>query len=328
MVKLFIGVDISKDWIDFATFDSINLKAVAGERVKNDQKSIAKFLRTFKKEHPDLHVVFEHTGAYGLELALTLEHFEITYSVVPAYEIQMSIGLKRGKNDVIDACRIAEYACINSHKLKPFKLPSKILSKIKDLLTYRAQLTRIMAGLKNSLKAHKLNNKTSEMSFITKDIEKKIQAFDTDIDKIEKQVLDLIYSDPELNKNYGFITSVKGVGLIIAAYVIVSTGNFTLFTDPRKFNCYAGMAPFEHSSGSSIKGATKTSHLANKTLKTLLRNGDQSAMVYDPQLKKYKKRKLEEGKKPQVIANAVACKLVYRIFATVKRQSNFILLAN
>lgn len=36
---------------------------------------------------------------------------------------------------------------------------------------------------------------------------------------------------------------------MIAATMIVYTNNFTAFEDPRKFNCFAGLAPFSYSSG-------------------------------------------------------------------------------
>ena len=106
--------------------------------------------------------------------------------------------------------------------------------------------------------------------------------------------------------------------------MLVYTNNFTSFENPRKFNCYAGLAPFEHSSGTSIKKKTKTSNLRNKTMKTLLYNGANSAAIYDKELKAYYKRKTKEGKPHQLIMNNIACKLVYRIFAVVNREEPFV----
>lgn len=72
-------------------------------------------------------------------------------------------------------------------------------------------------------------------------------------------------------------------GLVTAVALILATNNFTAFSDSRKFASYCGpgrraVAPFEHTSGTSIRGRTKTSHLANKriarrTVKALLSNG-------------------------------------------------------
>src|SRR5690606_6198583 len=95
--------------------------------------------------------------------------------------------------------------------------------------------------------------------------------------------------------------------------------------DPRKFNCFTGLAPFENSSGLKA-GVTKTSHYRHKYLKALFFNGANSAARYDPQLKKYYQRKKEQGKAHLSIMNAIACKLVSRAFATVKRQSPYLVL--
>ncbi|MCF8460716.1 MAG: transposase [Flavobacteriales bacterium] len=101
--------------------------------------------------------------------------------------------------------------------------------------------------------------------------------------------------------------------------MLVLTNNFASFENARKFNCYAGLAPFEHSSGSSIKSKTRTSPLRNRKTKALLLNRANSAAVHDTELRSYFKRKTGEGKHRMVVLNAIACKLVYRIFAVVNR---------
>jgi transposase len=330
MKKVFIGIDVSKDWIDYAVCNADIQIIDRSARINNDPDSITSFcknvLKRFGKEN--LYVVYEHTGNYGLLLGCVLESFSILYSVMPAIEIKLSSGLKRGKTDNVDATRIAEYAATNQHKLKPTRLPSETILQLKELITYRSQLVKISTQLKNSLKAHQINSKISHLKTITEDIEQKINDLHNDIKKIEAQIKSLISQETELNKNFEFVSSVKGIGLMIAAYMLVTTNNFTSFSDPRKYNCYAGLAPFEHSSGTSIRGKTTTSNYANKTIRTLLHNGAMSAANYDPQLKKYYNKKRSEGKNHNSIINAIACKLIYRAFATVKRQSNFILLAN
>ena len=65
------------------------------------------------------------------------------------------------------------------------------------------------------------------------------------------------------------------------------------------------------------------SHLGNKTIKTLLSNGANSASKWDPQLRAYYKRKEAEGKDHKLIVNSISCKLVNRVFAVVKRQTPY-----
>ena len=106
---------------------------------------------------------------------------------------------------------------------------------------------------------------------------------------------------------------------MIAAYMIVTTGNFTLFDNARQYNCYPGGAPFGHTSGISLREPSRTSSLANKTMKSLLYIGAHSAASFDPELAAYTQRKLAKKKHKQSVINAVACKLVGRAFAVVKR---------
>ncbi len=330
MKKVFIGIDISKDWIDYASYQAGTGITGPAMRVSNDLDALTVLCQRLCKRFgkSTLYVVFEHTGSYGLLLGCVLESCSIPYSIVPALEIKLSLGMTRGKSDAVDAARIAEYAAVNEHKLKPFRLPSEVLLQLKELLTYRAQLVKICTQLKNSLKAHKISSKISHLDIVAKDIEEKINDFANDIERMEEEIKLLITKEPELKKNFGYITSVKGIGLMIAAYMLVTTNNFTSFDNPRKYNCYAGLAPFEHSSGTSIRGKTKTSNLANKTIKALLYSGAMSAANYDPQLKKYYTRKRAEGKEHKTVINAIACKLTSRAFATVKRQSDFVTLTN
>ena len=52
--------------------------------------------------------------------------------------------------------------------------------------------------------------------------------------------------------------------------MIVVTEGFTRFDNARQFNCYAGLAPFQYTSGSSQHSKARVSHRANKEMKALL----------------------------------------------------------
>lgn len=329
MKRIFVGIDISKDSLDLAICKGENHQAADLKKIGNNFKDIDQICNHLVKKfgREDLWFCLEHTGHYGLLLRCLLEQKELNYTAVPALEIQNSIGITRGKNDKVDARRIAEYASVHAYKLNASHLPGEELFKIKQLLTYRAQLVKNKTQYKNSLKAHTLANQLTHADFITDSLKLKIQELDKEVTQLEKQIEERLTSTAQLRDNYRYVSSVKGIGLVIAASLLVVTQNFTAFDDPRKFTCYAGLAPFENSSG-TVRGKTQTSDLANKTIKKLLHNGANSAINHDPQMKKYYRRKLAEGKNDRVVKNAIACKLVYRAFATVKRQSSYIVLQN
>jgi len=68
------------------------------------------------------------------------------------------------------------------------------------------------------------------------------------------------------------------------------------------------------------------SHLANKKIKSLLSNAVPVAIRLDPQIQKYQKAKLNEGKARGIIVNNIKNKLIQRVFAVVKRQSPYVIL--
>ncbi len=115
-----------------------------------------------------------------------------------------------------------------------------------------------------------------------------------------------------------------GVGPQTAINLIVTTRCFSTFENWRQLACYAGVAPFEYRSGTSIRGKTKVNHIANKKLKSLLNMAALSAKRHDKQLKEYYERKIQEGKNGMSVMNALRCKIISRVFATIKRETPYV----
>lgn len=102
--------------------------------------------------------------------------------------------------------------------------------------------------------------------------------------------------------------------------MIIATNEFKDISDPKKFACYAGVAPFEHTSGTSIRGKSRVSHKANKPMKTLLHMSALVAVNYNDDLKQYYQRKLQENKNKMSVLNAIRNKLIHRVFACVREN--------
>lgn len=322
----FIGGDLSKETIDLVVCSQSGEIQRDSKRVRNDLGGFEAMWEWLTKKSIDPKkslFCFEHTGTYGLLLFSWLSAKEIDYCVEPALQIKRSVGMTRGKNDKIDAKRIAQYAYKQRDTLNSFTFPAKALLRIKQQLTYRDQLVRIRTSFMNSIKAHQQYEQVLNTDEISQDIKVQIEALTASIDRVEQQIHTIIREDKSLEKNFILAKSVKGVGLLIAAFILVSTNNFESFENGRKFSCYAGIAPFEHSSG-QYKGKTRVSHLANKRIKALLSNGANSAIRWDPEIRSYYKRKTAEGKDHKLVVNAICCKLVNRVFAVVQRGTPFV----
>ena len=117
------------------------------------------------------------------------------------------------------------------------------------------------------------------------------------------------------------ITSVVGIGFVTSVNLMIYTNGFTMIRDARKLACYCGVAPFEYSSGSSIRGRTRGSFMANKKLKCNLHMASLSAVKLDSALKAYYERKVAEGKSKMSVLNAVNNKLLARVVAVVNNRN-------
>jgi len=147
---------------------------------------------------------------------------------------------------------------------------------------------------------------------------------DKQIKQTEQEIQASIQASESLNRLFKLVVSVKGIGLIIGAHLLVCTNGFTAFENARQFACYIGIAPFGHTSGSSIKKPDQVSHLANKKMKTLISNGAMSALQWDQEIKTYYHRKIGENKNKFLVQNNVKNKLIQRVFAVVKRGTPYV----
>ena len=318
-----LGIDVSKKTIDVKLHHAgVHLK------LDNTVKGYKSLLVWVEKQTGlslgQVVICFEHTGLYSLPLAVFLSKQKITFCMESALQIKRSLGLTRGKNDSIDAKRIAEYAYLRKEQLKPFILPSINVLKLQKLLSLRERIVKQRAGFISSMKEYKAILKQREHKLMFSVHKKTIYFMSKQVDSLEKEIIDLVCSDEVMKELYDLMVSVKGVGLILASNLLVVTNCFMGFIDGRKFACYAGIAPFEKQSGTSLKTRSRVSHYANKKIKVLLNLSAGSAIQSDSELKAYYKRRVENGKSKMSTLNIVRNKIVHRIFAVVKRRTPYV----
>lgn len=323
----FVGIDISKKDYDIALLDAKG-KVVETKKFANNSSGFKSMLTWLKRSISTEALLFcmEHTGVYCLAICVFFEENGLNYSLQSGLQIKRSMGIQRGKNDKADACVIGKYAYLNRNEIDCYQLPSKVILKLKQLVSYRERLVKSKVALTTASKELKAFTDKDLHGYIISDSQEHIKRISKSIIEIDKALRQIIAEDPDLNRLFDLITSVKGVGLQIAINMIVVTHGFTRFKNWRKFSCYCGLAPFEFRSGSSIRGKTKVSHLGNKKIKAIIGNGIASAIQHDPEIASYYKRKLEEGKHKMVVMNAIKNKLISRVFAVVKRGTPFVLL--
>jgi len=244
--------------------------------------------------------------------------------MVNALDVKQSKGLARGKSDKKDAKTIALYAYRKRNELVPTKLHAPIVGKLRQLLQLRDKLVKHRTAYKNAIKDLQDCFIPGETDFIRQVNIRLIAQLDDEIKSIEKEIEHIFQINPQWQVNYKLIQSVKAIGPVLAKYLIVYTENFSRFSNPKKFACYSGIAPFEYSSGSSIKGRTRLNPCANKPLKSLLNIAAMSAVQLNGEYKQYYQRRNQEGKNKMSTLNIIRNKIVFRVFAVVKRQKPYV----
>lgn len=315
-----IGADISKNSIDFFSND-----LQSHLRITNDVAGFNKlelWLKQLKLSFRSLVFVIEHTGYYSYHFENFLHQNKIRFSKVPALAIKKSLGVVRGKNDKIDAKRIARYGYEKSDKLRLEGPSDRVLQRLQMLQSSRDLLVKQRSSLTCAVKEYSVVLGLDDP--IIQSQLRVIAELTIHIKNYEGEMKQILNEPGSVAQNFKLLTSIKGIGPVVATATLIRTKNFTRFTNRKKFCCYCGSAPFEHSSGKSIRKKTRISHLADKTMKTLLTQSAKTAIQHDKELKQYYQRRTQMGKSKRSTINVVRNKIIYRMFAVIKRQTPFI----
>lgn len=151
-----------------------------------------------------------------------------------------------------------------------------------------------------------------------------IEGIKKSIRKIEEHIAEMIESHTAIKKNYELLRTVPGIGHLTAVYLICCTNNFAVKHSGKQLASYAGVVPFDHASGISIKSKNRVHKMANKDLKKMLHLCALTAIKCYPEFSNYFKRKKAEGKNGMSVLNAVRNKLVLRVVAVVNNQAPYV----
>ena len=291
------------------------------ERVPNTKVGIKEFFTRCKKQGVLLSeslFCMEHTGVYNNILLDFIAKSKYSVWVEQAVQIKKSLGVQRGKSDKVDSQRIGEYALRYADRCKLWSPPRIHVLKLKKLTTLRKGLIKSKTSLAQGISEYKVFEKVELCKLASVFIQPAIDKLSVQIKKVELEISKVIKEDSVLNGLNEIVTSVKGIGVVISSEIIVVTNEFKDVQEAKKFACYSGVAPFEHSSGTSVRGRSRVSSMANKNIKQLLHMASMVSVQKPGELQEYYKRKVSEGKNKMSVLNAIRNKLIHRIFACVR----------
>ncbi|MFB9844089.1 IS110 family RNA-guided transposase [Mucilaginibacter ginsenosidivorans] len=318
----FVGVDVSKGKLDYAVLNQSRL--LFHETHINTPEAILEFLQQLKQisGFTLTRALFcmESTGIYGNHLSEVLRKSKADLVIENPLHIKRSMGLMRGKDDKTDAIRIAQYCRKNQGDLRLQSARRPVIAELAALFSLRNRLLSNILAMNKPVADQRIFIKKGLHRQNEQLCRRTMTAMKADLEGMETAIDRLLDADAELKRLRAIIESVPGVGRITAIQMLISTNEFRNITCPKKFACYAGVAPFKNESG-TYTGKARISKYANKRMKALLHICALNCRKADQQLKQYYERKTEgEGKPKRAVINALRSKLILRVYACVRQN--------
>ena len=311
----YVGIDVSK-----ATFVVAYSSAKAGKTktFKNTTKGVHEFIQTLSvTEH---HCVLEATGNYSALLVYLLSKAGITVSLENPLKIKnfARVMLSVNKTDETDARLIALYG--ERMQPSPYKLRSKSILILKQKRTVLRQLKKQLVAtrnLKGSMEVLPLFDAKCKQT-----IEKTITFLEKQIKGMEEELASL--AEDEYKKQMDLLTSIKGIGITLAAALIVATGGFTYFDNAKQLTRYLGLSPTYQLSGTSVHVKGHINRNGDPGLRSQLYVAAFSSLRCNTECRACFDRLRSNGKPGKVAVIAVANKLIRQAFAVVTQGKPYV----
>lgn len=281
---------------------------------------IAKLMAT---GHPisQVHVAMEATGTYWMRLANKLHQNGLAVSVVnpsQAYHYAQA-WLQRAKTDELDAQSLARLA----YQLQPelWAPDPAVYEELEQRLIERESLMNIRQQLRNQL--HALRHRSTVVAAVETRKRALLASIQDQIDIIEREIELLMRQNHAWTTSAQLLQSIKGVGTITAAWLLVATHNFTDCHSPEQLTAYAGLVPYKRESGSSVRRREQIGHAGHARLRRALYMATLSATRHNPAIKTFYDRLRAKGKPMKVARCAAARKLIHIAWAVMSNQTPY-----
>jgi transposase len=245
-------------------------------------------------------VALEATGGFETIVAAALAAAGLPVVIVNPANVRSfakAIG-QRAKTDPIDAAVIAHFA--EATKPEPRPLPDEATRLLADLTARRRQIIEMMVSERQRERRVTAPRLKKSITRLLKALQKELTSVDADID-------DAVRGSPAWREKEDLLTSVPGVGQIIARTLMAELPELGQL-GRKEIAALAGLAPFTRQSGRwrgrSFIGGGRT------VARTAVFMGAMVAKKHNPTLKVFFERLVAAGKPKMVALIAVARKLL------------------
>lgn len=320
-----IGIDIAAQSFVSSLFHLATQSVSNTQTWSNTEEGFHVFEQWIKHQNLSSSAVLlclENTGAYSEGLCYWFAARGYQLAVEPPHKVSQALSDGHRKNDALDSRQIAEYAYRFLDKLHIWKVPQELQEQISVLLATREQY----AGQSSSHKSTLLQwqRKVVKTPLAETSLRVMIQHLQDQIKIIDKEIKRLISQHPTWGPMLLLLTSISGVGTLLASNLMVLTQGFTTTQDPRRLASHLGISPNEYESGTSVHRKPHSRGYGHARLRKLLYLAALSLRTHNPNSERYFLRKVQEGKSGRLVINNISNKLLRTICAVVRTQKPFI----
>ena len=304
MAMVYVGIDVSKDWLDVHV-------APAGEdwRVARDAVGLDELVARVGRLDP-VCIGIEATGGYETVVAATLGAAGLPVAVLnPAQVRHFANALgKRAKTDPIDAAVIARFIEATRPPVRP--LPDEETQMLADLVARRRQIIAMMVAERQRLKR-------AGAKRLIKSIERLLAALQKELTDLEGAIDDAVKDSPIWKAKEELLSSIPSIGPATARTLIAELPELGTL-DRRQIAALVGLAPWTRQSGQwrgkAMIGGGRASVRVALYMASLV------ASRHNPVLSKVYQRLVDAGKAKKVALIAVARKLIITCNAIIRDQ--------
>ena len=327
MNHLYCGIDIAKDTAMFCIigdgFEPLAKPMTFKNKVQGFRDAI-KWMRGLAKPFKpfDIHVVMEATGVYYLSAAKFF-HGQTGFAVSVINPAQVKsfaqAELVRTKTDSVDAAVIARFGAA----MKPclWTPPAPHEEEMLGIVRHIEAIKEMIQAERNRL--HALNEIGSSTKSIQNEVQKHVKFLEGQITDLTKRLRRLTKEHPETDENVKLLCTIPGVAETTAHNLLCEMGDLSRFRGVKQLVAFAGLAPAERQSGTSVYGKAMLNKRGSRRLRKLLYMPAVVASRYNPDIKELYDRLRAAGKKPMCAMAACMRKLLHIAYGVLKNKKPY-----
>jgi transposase len=300
-VKVFVGIDVSKVWLDVAVHERATCF-----RARNNDQGIAELVEQLAGLEPTL-VVLEATGGFEKSAARELAHAGMPVVVTNPRRVRAfarSTG-RLAKTDKLDAKLLAHFGF--AVRPEPRPLPGETEERLTGLLIRRRQIVDMLTVEKNRLQTVR-----AEMR---EDIREHLLWLTTKLAQLDEAIGQLVRSTPGWQEKEALLQSVPGVGPVTASTLLAMLPELGKL-NRQQIAALVGVAPVNKDSGK--KRGRRRVYGGRANVRSVLYMAALAAKKFNPVIRSFYERLIKQGKEKKVALTACMRKLLVILNAMMR----------